>query len=371
MKFVFLRKGSYTKNPKFEGNPQVTPEQRNIVANTINPISEEFSQPERYFNGLTPEQAMEFAESPNHLMFGAALQSGRPDDEGWKTAYSLMQNGIDVSPQALANIPDSDFKDTQKTEGRVNKQGKVVDQKPILQGFPQQLNQNGLMGLEGSVAKNMKAYGKHVMTNYGGDVSNIWNDSPDYPTLHKRLSNLPYFGEWKKAPMTADLLARMGYVEPDESWHSDADPSLAGPHGVGSHPTIDSHIARHFARMMTSDPAKQLYLTENASQGASAKYIVPFARALHKNPAWAHPGWWQHARDTCKSGTPACDGCEFAPSGLCAHGANKLGMPQPKGWDDSHIPRSKNYIEPMVKPPEPTPPTAPTPGDAMKVSPLA
>jgi hypothetical protein len=351
MRLVFnLIKGSFTKNPQLsEGRYSVTPEQQQVVANTINPISEEFSQPERYFNGLTPEQAMEFAESPNHLMFGAALQSGRPDDEGWRTAYSLMQRGVDVSPSALANIPDEDFTNVPKTEGVMNSRGTMSGGgKPILRGFPQQLNENGLMGLEGSVAKNMKAYGKHVMTNYGGDVSNIWNDNPDYPTLHKRLAQLPYFGEWKKAPMTADLLARMGYVEPDESWHTDADPSMAGPHGLGSHPTIDSHIARHFARMMTDNPAKQLYLTENASQGASAKHIVPFARALHKNPAWAHPGWWQHARDTCKSGTPSCEGCEFAPSGLCAHGAKKLGLPQPKGYDDSQIPESKNYIAPVT-----------------------
>lgn len=307
-----LTKGTYTKNPRFQGEWPVDALGRKAVQQTIAPIAQQFSQPETYFRRLSPDQAGQLAMSPNYLMLGSFLQTQRPDWEGWIAAHNALTGGLDYTPERLASADPAELEN--------------------------ELRGVGTKGLEPTVAKQLVAYGKHVMSRYGGDVTKIWNDNPDYPTLHKRLSELPYFGEYKKAPMAADILARFGYVYPDDSWNTEGDPSLAGPHGVGTHPTIDSHVARHFARMMTADPQKQNYLMQNA-QGGAAKYIVPFARALHRDPAWAHPGWWEHAQTHCTSGNnPACGDCAFAPAGLCSHGAQRLGLPQPRGWSDAHIP---------------------------------
>jgi uncharacterized HhH-GPD family protein len=74
-------------------------------------------------------------------------------------------------------------------------------QKPALHRYP------------GSMAKRTHALAQHILDEYGGDPSAIWQDASDGRTLLKRLKSLPGFGD-QKARIFLALLGKQCGVRP-------------------------------------------------------------------------------------------------------------------------------------------------------------
>jgi uncharacterized HhH-GPD family protein len=86
----------------------------------------------------------------------------------------------------------------------------LFKERPALHRFP------------GAMAGRVQAVCRIVAEDYGGKASTVWTKAPDGPTLLKRLTALPGFGE-QKARIFAALLGKQLGIQP-EGWRVASSP---------------------------------------------------------------------------------------------------------------------------------------------------
>lgn len=358
MRLAFLRK-SVTQGDKWfpeQAQAYVPPPraalgpQRAAVAAT----DAAWSTPEHYFAGLTPQQHERGMTYPHLQIYGALAQQQRETAEGWRAPHLLHERGVDMRPEAIAkmSIDDLAARLAEPTDPRrptatvaqidaakaAARQARAAGNRELAAQHGQtvaQLEQQRrdnppiLKGLERTAAQAWIGYAMHLQQHYGGKAHAMWADDPDYQTLSRRLASIPGASDYKKGAMMADQLRRFTFV------------SGRGYEG-NSLPTVDSHVARFFSRMMTNDPEKQAFL--NGNNERRIPFFVKFARSLHDDPGRAHPILWDLARNVCSKNNPRCGSC--ALSGACATGAAARGKELPAGWSDAGIPRQRSFDNP-------------------------
>ena len=77
----------------------------------------------------------------------------------------------------------------------------VFRERPAIHRFP------------GSMAQRVQDLAQHVVDEYGGDASKLWNDAKDADDLRARLAALPGFGEMKIKSTAAVLAKRFGVAQ--------------------------------------------------------------------------------------------------------------------------------------------------------------
>ncbi len=103
----------------------------------------------------------------------------------------------------------------------------------------------------GSMAKRVQQVCAHLVEHYGGDAEAIWRDVPTGEELHRRLHELPGFGDEKSKIFIALLAKRMG-VRP-KAWEE-----AAGPFGDATPRSVaDVHDPASLAEVRAWKQAKR------------------------------------------------------------------------------------------------------------------
>ncbi len=103
----------------------------------------------------------------------------------------------------------------------------------------------------GSMAKRVQQVCAHLVEHYGGDAEAIWRDVPTAEELHRRLRDLPGFGDEKSKIFIALLAKRMG-VRP-KAWEE-----AAGPFGDATPRSVaDVHDPASLAEVRAWKQAKR------------------------------------------------------------------------------------------------------------------
>ena len=138
--------------------------------------------PERlYFTGDDAANAL-IATDPMALLVGFALDQQVTVQQTFLGPLRLRQRLGTLEPAAVAK---ADLEP-------------LFREKPAIHRFP------------GNMARRVQEIAAIVAEEYGGDAARIWTDASDGADLHRRLSELPGFGEMTIKSLSAVLAKRFG-----------------------------------------------------------------------------------------------------------------------------------------------------------------
>ncbi|MDJ0954117.1 MAG: HhH-GPD-type base excision DNA repair protein [Acidimicrobiia bacterium] len=144
------------------------------------------------------------AAEPLGLLIGLVLHQQIPTEKAFHSPYVLRDRlGDDLDAAAIAGM------DPEELEA-------VFKERPALHRFP------------GAMAKRVQKVCDHIVQEYDGSVSAIWEGVEDADTLMERLLAIPGFGEYKARIYLGVLANRFG-VQPEgytdylPTWPSIAD----------------------------------------------------------------------------------------------------------------------------------------------------
>lgn len=202
-------------------------------------------------------------ESPNAYLLGVIYNQGMSADHTWTIPEKLMGRLGHFDVQIMADTPIEVFEE-------------AFGQSPALHRY------------KNTMASHTKRAAQLLVTKYGGNAQNIWNDKPDVETLYARLDEFKGMGP-KKINMTIRALALFYGVE------------LANPEKIDL--PVDIHVRRVFLRtgIVDEDNAQQMIV--------AARSLNPSLPAELDLPAWLIGRRWCHATDPNCAECPLKDVC--------------------------------------------------------------
>jgi uncharacterized HhH-GPD family protein len=143
------------------------------------------TKPERLHYTGNDEADRLIAAEPFALLMGFALDQQVPVPTAFSGPLKLKQRLGTVDPAKIAAT------DPEKLEA-------AFREKPAIHRFP------------GNMARRVQEIAAIVTEDYGGDASKIWTGASDGADLHRRLAELPGFGEMTIKSLSAVLAKRFG-----------------------------------------------------------------------------------------------------------------------------------------------------------------
>ena len=143
------------------------------------------TQPERLHYTGNEEADRLIAVEPFALLMGFALDQQVPVPTAFSGPWKLKQRLGTVDPRKIAAA------DPAKLEA-------AFREKPAIHRFP------------GNMARRVQEIAGIVADDYRGDAARLWTDAADGADLHRRLSELPGFGEMTIKSLSAVLAKRFG-----------------------------------------------------------------------------------------------------------------------------------------------------------------
>ena len=144
--------------------------------------------PDRLYFTDDDEACRLLAADPFALLVGMALDQQVTVQQAFAGPYKLKQRLGTLDPKQLAA---TDLEP-------------AFREKPAVHRFP------------GSMATRIQDLAAHVVEEYGGDASRIWNEAADGDDLRGRLAALPGFGDMKIRTLSAILAKRFGVAAAQE-----------------------------------------------------------------------------------------------------------------------------------------------------------
>ena len=144
--------------------------------------------PDRLYFTDDDEACRLLAADPFALLVGMALDQQVTVQQAFAGPYKLKQRLGTLDPARLAA---TDLEP-------------AFREKPAVHRFP------------GSMATRIQDLAAHVVEEYGGDASRIWNEAADGDDLRGRLAALPGFGDMKIRTLSAILAKRFGVAAAQE-----------------------------------------------------------------------------------------------------------------------------------------------------------
>ena len=132
-------------------------------------------------------------EHPFALLAGMMLDQQFPMERAFAGPAKVLERFGTLDVRAIAEAEPEQFK-------------ALCSQTPAIHRFP------------GSMAERLQALAAHIVEEYDGDTTRLWNEAADGPELMKRLTALPGFGK-QKAQIFVALLAKQVGVRP-VGWES-------------------------------------------------------------------------------------------------------------------------------------------------------
>src|SRR5262245_42300787 len=153
-------------------------------------------------------------EYPFAILVGMMLDQQYGMEHAFRGGYKVLSRFGTLDPAAIAAADPEEFK-------------ALCSQPPAIHRFP------------GSMAARMQELAALVESEYGGDVTRLWNEAATGQDLFKRVQALPGFGK-QKAQIFVALLAKQLGVRPD-GWEAVAgDYALDGYRSVADVVDADS-----------------------------------------------------------------------------------------------------------------------------------
>ena len=143
------------------------------------------TKPERLHYTGNDEADRLIATEPFALLMGFALDQQVPVPTAFSGPLKLKQRLGTVDPARVAAA------DPAKLEA-------AFREKPAIHRYP------------GNMARRVQEIAAIVTEEYGGDAANIWTGASDGADLHRRLAELPGFGEMTIKSLSAVLAKRFG-----------------------------------------------------------------------------------------------------------------------------------------------------------------
>jgi uncharacterized HhH-GPD family protein len=143
------------------------------------------TKPERLHYTGNDEADRLIATEPFALLMGFALDQQVPVPTAFSGPLKLKQRLGTIDPRKIAAT------DPAKVEA-------AFREKPAIHRFP------------GNMARRVQELAVIVTQEYGGDAARLWTDASDSTDLHRRLSELPGFGEMTIKSLSAVLAKRFG-----------------------------------------------------------------------------------------------------------------------------------------------------------------
>jgi len=144
--------------------------------------------PDRLYFTDDDEACRLLAADPFALLVGMALDQQVTVQQAFAGPYKLKQRLGTLDP---ARVAATDLEP-------------AFREKPAVHRFP------------GSMATRIQDLAAHVVEEYGGDASRIWNEAADGDDLRGRLAALPGFGDMKIRTLSAILAKRFGVAAAQE-----------------------------------------------------------------------------------------------------------------------------------------------------------
>jgi uncharacterized HhH-GPD family protein len=145
-------------------------------------------EPDRLYFTDDDEACRLLASDPFALLVGMALDQQVTVQQAFAGPQKLKQRLGTLDPKQLAA---TDLEP-------------AFREKPAVHRFP------------GSMATRIQDLAGHVVDEYGGDASRIWNEAADGDDLRRRLAALPGFGDMKIRTLSAILAKRFGVAAAQE-----------------------------------------------------------------------------------------------------------------------------------------------------------
>jgi uncharacterized HhH-GPD family protein len=143
------------------------------------------TKPDRLYYTGNDEADRLIAAEPFALLIGFALDQQVPVPTAFSGPLKLKQRLGTLEPARIASS------DPAKVEA-------AFREKPAIHRFP------------GNMARRVQELAAIVTSEYGGDAASLWSDASDGADLHRRLSELPGFGEMTIKSLSAVLAKRFG-----------------------------------------------------------------------------------------------------------------------------------------------------------------
>jgi uncharacterized HhH-GPD family protein len=143
------------------------------------------TKPDRLHYTGNDEADRLIADEPFALLMGFALDQQVPVPTAFSGPLKLKQRLGTVDPVKIA------VTDPAKLEA-------AFREKPAIHRFP------------GNMARRVQEIAAIVAEEYGGDAARLWTDASGDADLHRRLSELPGFGEMTIKSLSAVLAKRFG-----------------------------------------------------------------------------------------------------------------------------------------------------------------
>jgi uncharacterized HhH-GPD family protein len=143
------------------------------------------TKPDRLYYTGNDEADRLIADEPFALLMGFALDQQVPVPTAFSGPLKLKQRLGTVDPAKVAAA------DPAKLEA-------AFRDKPAIHRFP------------GNMARRVQEIAAIVAEEYGGDAARIWMEASDGSDLHRRLAELPGFGEMTIKSLSAVLAKRFG-----------------------------------------------------------------------------------------------------------------------------------------------------------------
>ena len=146
-------------------------------------------QPDQLYLSNEPEANTFIAADPLGLLIGLVLHQQIPTEKAFHSPLVLRNRlGTDLDATAIAAM------EPEALEA-------VFKEKPALHRFP------------GSMAKRVQGVCEHIVENYDGSVTGLWDGVTSADALMERLLEIPGFGDYK-ARIYLGLLAKRFDVKP-------------------------------------------------------------------------------------------------------------------------------------------------------------
>lgn len=199
-------------------------------------------------------------ESPTAYLLAVIYDQGMKAERVWDIPFLLKSRLGHLDVARIAAMDDKDLI-------------KVFRRAPTLHRFPRVM------------ALNTKRACKLVISRYGSDAKNIWNDEPSSSALQDRFDEFAGIGQ-KKASMAANLLVRAFGVRVKDKRGIDI--------------SYDVHVRRVFlrARLVDTDSADVMIET--------ARRLNPEYPGIFDSPAWTI------GREYCHPSNPECGRCPIS-----------------------------------------------------------
>src|SRR6476659_4518713 len=143
------------------------------------------TKPDRLYYTGNDEADRLIAREPFALLMGFALDQQVPVPTAFSGPLKLKQRLGTVDPRKIAAT------DPAKLEA-------AFREKPAIHRFP------------GNMSRRVQEIAAIVTEEYGGDAARLWTEAADGADLHRRLAELPGFGEMTIKSLSAVLAKRFG-----------------------------------------------------------------------------------------------------------------------------------------------------------------